>query len=346
MNPGYWALQESAAWLDLPGRGLLVVAGPDRLRFLNAMVTADIRRLNPGEGCYTLFLDERGRVLGDAELYALGDSYLLDTEAGNRDALYAHLDRFLIADDASVEDHSSLYSCGALEGPLAAELLSGFDIPPLDATQSVVEWSGGLVTRATLTGVPGFRLFVRPEAQASLMARLRASHVVAVTEDDARIVRIEHGKPRWGEEITHRYLGPETAIAGAIASSKGCYLGQEVVERIRARGLLDRLLVSVRIGGAGSVVAGDKIFAGERRAGHVASATYSPRWNEVVGLAYIRTAFVDGDSVLTCGIDGAPVTIQHQPRLTDARSDSSAKPRLEVPLYCCDAAYLRGESAK
>ena len=346
MKPGYWALQESAAWLNLPGRGLLSVSGPGRRRFLNAMVTADIRELTSGEGCYTLFLDERGRVLAGPHPYALGDSYLLDTEAGNRDALHAQLERFLIADEASVEDHSSLYSCGALEGPSSAELLSGFDILLPDAPLAVMEWSGGLVMRATLTGVPGFRLFVRPQAQASLMARLRVSHVMTATEDDTRIVRIEHGKPRWGEEITPRYLGPETGISGAIASLKGSYLGQEVVERIRARGLLDRLLVPVRIGREGSVVAGGRIFADERRAGRLASAVYSPRWNEVAGLAYLHTALLDGHSVLTCGTDGARVTIQCQYGHSGARSDASVKARLPIPLFCCDAAYLRGESAK
>ena len=97
---GYFALTEAAAWFRLPGRGLLAVSGEDRVRFLNAMLTGDVRKLTAGEGCYAFSLDARGRVVADAGVYVLADKILLDTEPEGTAALRDHLEHHLIADDA------------------------------------------------------------------------------------------------------------------------------------------------------------------------------------------------------------------------------------------------------
>ncbi len=307
---GYGALEESAAWLNLPGRGLLSVVGPDRLRFLNAMVTADLRKLDLGQGCYTFLLDGRGRVIADATVHAVEGAYLLDTEAGNHTALFAHLDRYLIADEVELEDHSFCYSCIGVEGPSAETVLQDLAIPRPAARYGALPWDGGWVTHTSLTGACGFRLFVSPEKRAAVVAALATAEVVPATDDDARIVRLEHAQPRWGEEITSRYLGPEIGLDTAIARSKGCYLGQEVVERVHSRGLLGRLLVPVRVATTAVITAGEKVFAGQRRVGEVVSAAFSPRFGQVVGLAYVQTRFLDGQHELICESSRAVVDIR------------------------------------
>lgn len=307
---GYGGLEESAAWLNLPGRGLLSVTGPDRLRFLNAMVTTDLRMLDAGQGRYTFLLDARGRVIADATVHALEEAYLLDTEAGNHVELFAHLDRFLIADEIELEDHSARYSCVGVEGPSAENVLQELTIPQPPTALGALPWDGGWVTRTSLTGACGFRLFVSPEKRGALLTRLEMAGAMPATDDDARIVRLEHGKPRWGEEITSRYLGPEIGLAGSISESKGCYLGQEVVERIRSRRLLARILVPVRISTTAVIRAGEKIVAGQRRVGEVVSAAFSPRFGQVVGLAYVQTGFTDDQHELVCESSHAVVNIQ------------------------------------
>lgn len=305
---GYRALEQTAAWLSLPGRGLLPVAGPDRLRFLNAMVTADLRKVDSGAGCYTLLLDARGRAIADAAVYAMDGMYLMDTEAGNRETLYAHLDRHLIADEVELEDHTFRYACLGVEGPSAETTLQDLGIPRPEAAYGALSWDGGLVARTSVTGACGFRLFFAPERRAALIAALEKAGVTPATDDDARVVRLEHAKPRWGEEITSKYLGPETGLTEAIAKSKGCYLGQEVVERVRSRGLLGRVLAPIRVA-ATAIPAGEKVVAGERRVGEVVSAALSPRLGEVVGLAYIQTGFLGGEHGLVCESSHAVVNI-------------------------------------
>jgi len=307
---GYKALEGSAAWLSLPGRGLLSVTGPDRLRFLNAMATADLRKLDVGHGLYTFLLDARGRVIADATVHAVDEAYLLDTEAGNHAALFAHLDKFLIADEIELEDHSVRYSCIGVEGPGAEKVLQDLTIPRPATAYGVLPWDGGWVTRTSLTGACGFRSFISPGKRAALITQLEMAGVMPATDDDARIVRLEHGKPRWGEEITSRYLGPEIGLTGAISKSKGCYLGQEVVERIRSRRLLGRILVPVRVATTAVIKSGEKIFAGQHRVGEVVSAAFSPRFGQVVGLAYVQTGFPDDQHELVCKSSHAVVNIQ------------------------------------
>lgn len=120
---GYRALTEAAAWFRLPGRGLLAVSGEDRVRFLNAMLTGDLRKLAAGEGCYAFSLDARGRVVSDAGVYVFADEILLDTEPEGTAALRDHLEQHLIADDAEWRPLEDEFCAIAVEGPQSEERL-------------------------------------------------------------------------------------------------------------------------------------------------------------------------------------------------------------------------------
>src|SRR4029077_20964900 len=129
MGPGYKALRESAAYLDLSSRGKIFASGEDRLRLMHAMTTNQVKELQPGQGCYAFFLNPQGRIIADANLFVLADRILLDVEPEIGERLYQHLGKFIIADDVTLEDASESLTAWVVEGPKAAEALAAMGAP-------------------------------------------------------------------------------------------------------------------------------------------------------------------------------------------------------------------------
>ena len=300
---GYTALREHAAWLDLSGRGKIRVTGEDRARLLHAMSTNQVETLQPGEGCYAFFLSAQGRILADASLLCFEDHFLLDTEPETRTKLYEHLDRYIIADDATLEDQTDRVATIAIEGPRAAAALAELGAPVPTAPYSFALWSRGTVARIDTTGQGGFFLIVPVEQKQALLSRLTAAGFPPATPEDARIVRIESGRPRYGEEITDRYLVQETGQLQAVNFNKGCYLGQEIVERVRSRAQIHRVLRRLEIETSEPPAMGTKLKSGDADAAEIASAAFSPALGKTVALAYVRTQFADPGTAVT--LDGA-----------------------------------------
>jgi tRNA-modifying protein YgfZ len=136
-----------------------------------------------------------------------------------------------------------------------------------------------------------------------LMRRLAELAIPNATASEARIVRLENGIPRYGEDITERYLPEETQAMHAVHFNKGCYLGQEIVERVRSRAQIHRLLTPVRIQNSSVPAAGTKLSAEGKDVGEITSAAYSPGLGEVVGLAYLRTDGARDKAMLVAGSD-------------------------------------------
>jgi aminomethyltransferase len=299
MSAGYDALRESVAWLDLSARGRIYATGADSARLLHAMTTNHVQQLKPGMGCYAFFLNAQGHILADVNLLRLEDRFLLDTEPETRELVYRHLDKYIIADDVALEDASNALACLAVEGPQAAAVLAAIGAPVPDADYAHAAWNRGIVERASSTGQPGFRIFVPVQAKAEWIDRLESAGAVPATSDEARTVRIEQGKPRYGEDIFDNTLPQETRVADAVHFAKGCYLGQEIVERIRSRGHVNRLLVKLEIEGAGPLLGGAKIEAEGKDAGEVTSSAFSPALGKTVALAYVRAQYAAAGSVLS-----------------------------------------------
>ncbi len=294
-------LREGAAWLDLSGRGKIRVTGEDRARLLHAMTTQDVQALTPGQGCYAFFLNAQGRILGDANIFCREDSFLLDTEPETRQKLYDHIDRYIIADDVTLEDITGEMATIAIEGPQAAAVLERLGAPVPEADYATRSWSGTIVARVSSTGAAGYSIFMLPTKKAELVAALAAAGVAEGILDDARTVRIEHGKPRYGEEITERYLVQETAQLNAVSFSKGCYLGQEIVERVRSRAQIHRVLRRLTVDATEPPPAGTKLKSGDADAAEIASAVYSPALGKVAALAYVRTQFAEPGTEMRLG---------------------------------------------
>jgi aminomethyltransferase len=293
MGPGYKALREAAGYLDLSTRGKIFVTGEDRVRLLHAMTTNHIQQLQPGQGCYAFFLTAQGRILADANIFVLPDRILLDVEPELREKLYQHLDKFIIADDVTLQDSSDELAAPSFEGPLAAEALVSMGAPIPESPYSHVDWNGRIVARVSSTGAPGFRIFGPAEMFAGF---------VPVDEESARVVRLEHAKPRYGEDIFDSTLPQETQQSHALHFSKGCYIGQEIVERIRSRGHINRLLVGLHIDAGVAPMAGTKLSAIDgAEVGEITSAAFSPALEKVVALGYVRAQYAAQGTQLKAG---------------------------------------------
>jgi tRNA-modifying protein YgfZ len=287
---GYDALRNRAAWIDLSARGKIKLTGEDRARLLHAMTTNHIQQLAPGSGCYAFFLNDKGRVLADANVLCRPDYFLLDVEPETRQPLYQHLDRFIIADDVTVEDGTDAIATIAIEGPLAAEVLQRAGSPIPEAEYSTVDWGEWMVARLNSTGSPGFFVFIPTAEKAALISRLEAAGAEPADAEAARVVRLEHGKPRYSEDISERFLAQEANQPHALHFSKGCYLGQEIVERVRSRGQIHRVLRPVVLDASDPPVPGTKLELNGTGAAEITSAAYSPALKKVVALAYVRNS--------------------------------------------------------
>jgi folate-binding protein YgfZ len=287
MNTAYQALRESAAWIDLSNRGKIRLTGEDRARLLHAMTTNQIEKLAPGEGCYTFFLNAQGRILADANVLCEADSLLLDTEPELRQRLFQHLDQFIIADDVTLEDETGSLGTIAIEGPQAAAALEKLGAPTPQTEQSWQAWNGRIVLRASTTGSDGWLVFVPAQEKQAFIASLE--DLPQAGAEAVRMVRIENGRPRYGEEITDRFLLQETGQMRAVNFSKGCYLGQEIVERVRSRGQVHRHLLPVQIETPTAPPPGTKLTADGKELAEIMSAAFAPALNKVAALAYVRT---------------------------------------------------------
>jgi glycine cleavage system aminomethyltransferase T len=159
MTPGYVALREGAAVLDLSARGKIWATGEDRARLLHAMTTNHVQQLKPGEGCYAFFLNAQGRILGDVNLLCFEDHFLLDTEPETHTKLFEHLDRYIIADDVTVEDRTDRMATIALEGPHAEHVLAKLDAPLPAPEYASAKWGDRVIARINSTGSNGFFIF-------------------------------------------------------------------------------------------------------------------------------------------------------------------------------------------
>ncbi len=295
MEPtSYNALRTRAAWLDLTDRGKLRVTGTDAGRLLHAMCSNNIRDLLPGSGVYAFFLNDKGRITADANIFRINDEYWLDTEPQTGAQIFNHLDRYIIADDAEVTDETSTWFEVGIEGPDSAAALQQLGFPIPEMPLAILATGVGYIARAAASGPLGFRIWIPQQSSPEFRERLRASGIPQASADEWEVVRLENGIPRYGQDITDRYLVQETQALHAVNFNKGCYLGQEIVERVRSRGQVHRLLTSIRMEGNVVPPVGAKLVAAKpvpdaSAVGEITSAAYSPALNEIVAMAYIRT---------------------------------------------------------
>lgn len=289
---GYRALREGVALLDLTGRGHIALTGEDRVRLMHAMSTNHILELKPGGGCYAFLLSAQGRILADCNVLSREDALVLDTEPEVAARLAAHLDQYIIADDCTVTDLTSSHVVFGVEGPEAANLLrkvTGTDPPE---PQCWIPWQNGMIAALSATGQPGFRIFGDAAEAQLIEGWWLGAGAIPATEDEVRIVRIENAHPRYGEDFSDHQIPHETQLLSAVHFSKGCYLGQEIVERVRSRGQVNRKLVQLAVDSTEPLEPGTKLTLEGKDVGEVTSAALSPTTGKVVALGYLRSEVI------------------------------------------------------
>lgn len=287
MSLGYEALRGGTVWLDLSARGRIVARGRDRARLLHAIISNEVKKMTPGTGCYAFLLNPQGRIQADLRLFCLADYFLIDTEPELREKVQLLIKRYIIADQVELEDVTAGVAAIGLEGPGATAILAQLGAPAAGAAYTHAAWGDATVAAVTITGQPGVRIFCPAEKAAAMVHQLEVAGAVAASLEDARLVRIENGKPRYGEDIRETSLPQETQQMHAVSFNKGCYLGQEIVERIRAQGRVNKKLMRVVLEGGEVPAAGTKTTVDGAEA-EVTSAVFSPASGEVVALAYVR----------------------------------------------------------
>jgi folate-binding protein YgfZ len=289
------ALRERCGVYDLGFRARLSLTGGDRVRWLNGMVTNNLRDLAAGQGVYAFLLNPQGHILGDLFAYNRGESITVDTDCGQLEKILATFDHYIIMDDVEVGNLSDQLTALGIGGPEARAVLAaaGFEIAemrPLQVDQ--VKWRGldCSMVRGENESQPSYEIWIAPENVRQLWDALVAASAVPVGTEALELQRIVSGIPRYGVDIRERDLPQETEQARALNFNKGCYVGQEIVERIRSRGTVHRKFTGFVAEGAVEIAVGTKIVAGEKEVGEVTSAAsvHLESADATVALGYIR----------------------------------------------------------
>ena len=275
MDDEFNALTKSAGWLDLSNRSRLCLLGADRAKFLHGQVTNDINGLAEHTGCYAALVNAKGKMESDLFAYRLAEEILLDFEPGLADAVRARLESFIIAEDVEVADVAPHFGLLSVQGPKAAAVLATLELPVPETEFSLAKTADEIfVVNQPRLGSAGFDLFVPVDALADWKSRV-AEHAPLCSETAFEKARVLATVPLFGKDFTSNNLAPECGIeARAISYAKGCYIGQEIISRIRSRGKVNRILRGLRLDGA--AVEGDAIYLGEKQVGTLSSVITEP----------------------------------------------------------------------
>ena len=288
------ALLSGCGIYDLSARAKIALTGGDRIRWLNGMVTNNVRDLAPGHGIYAFLLNPQGHILGDLYAYNRGDSLVIDADQSQLEKLLATFDHFIIMDDVEVTNNSDKLTAIWLAGPKVRDGLraAGFEISELEPLQFVdVIWQQVAVTvvRGDNASVESYEVWLAPGQVTLLRDALTKIGATRVGATALELLRIASGIPRYGQDIRERDLPQETEQQRALHFAKGCYIGQEIVERIRSRGSVHRKFTGFEVQGP-LPAAGTKIQTDGRDIGEITSIASLPVANgeRSVALGYMR----------------------------------------------------------
>ncbi len=295
----------------LATRGVIAVRGEDRQRWLDGMLTCDVKALAPGAGAHGLLLTPQGRIFAELHVLRRGEELWLETEEAAIPGIVDRLKRFVIADDVALTDLTTSLARLALEGARAHEILAalGAGEPPAAHGFTVASLAGNACVVASygFTAFPALQLFVPRAGEEAVLRALVAAGACEASADTLECLRVEAGTPWPGRELDESVLPAEARLDGrAVAIQKGCYTGQEVVARMRSRGRVGHLLVGLRFEG-GALPPLRSALTGERgEVGSVTSAVLSPRLG-AIGLGFVQAALAEPGTVLRVGAARATV---------------------------------------
>jgi folate-binding protein YgfZ len=255
-HPQLNALLHGAAVASLDQTGWIRVTGSDRVRWLNGMATNSVQDLAPGTGTYNFFLNAQGRIQGDGNIFATADELFIETSRQQISALIPYLDHYIIMDDVELADISDARHGLTVLGPQASALLAQLGIVTGGLNEleiRILSWNSATLTLIRAHGpfIPRFEVWAeRAEDILHLQRALEEAGAVPCLPQELNWLRILEGTSLYGTDSRDRDLPQETNQTRALHFNKGCYLGQEIVERIRSRGNVHRTFTSFLLEGA------------------------------------------------------------------------------------------------
>jgi len=316
------ALRASCGVYDLGFRAKISLTGSDRVRWLNGMVTNNIRDLAAGHGVYAFLLNPQGHILGDLYAYNRGESITIDTDRSQLEKMLATFEHYIIMDDVEIANLGEQLTALGVAGPKSGEVLRAAalefpELQPLQFHTVQCDCDCGCVTCTIVRGddVAGesYEIWLAPAHVRPLWDALVKAGATPVGSEALELQRIVSGIPLYGVDIRERDLPQGTEQTRALNFNKGCYVGQEIVERIRSRGSVHRKFAGFLAEGAVEIASGAKILAGEREVGEITSmaSLRAADGERTIALGYIRREVgIPGREVM---IGAAKATVVQSP---------------------------------
>jgi folate-binding protein YgfZ len=303
----FTSLLSGCGTFDLSNRVRFSLSGKDRVRWLNGMITNKVRDLAEGQGVYAFVLNPQGHILGDLYAYNRGEWLLVDVDRTQAEKLLAIFRKYIIMDKGEIADLSEKLAAIGVAGPKSHDVVraAGFefqDLEPLQAAEMTWREMQLNIVRGDNPAAETFEIWLAPEHITSVRDALTQAGAVSVSPAAVELLRIASGIPKYGQDIGERDLPQETDQLRAVNFNKGCYIGQEIVERIRSRGAVHRKFGGFDVRGP-LPAPGTKIQAEGKDVGEVTSAASLPlpSGDRLVALGYIRREAANAGQRLQAG---------------------------------------------
>ena len=295
----YRAAKESVAVFDTNWHAIVALTGRDRVQYLHNISSNDIKGLAEGRGTLALLLSPQGHILAELEVYALPEKLLVLSHASQRERTVATLKKYVIGSHVQIDDQTDRMGSVGVEGPRAAEIIAEVcgvaigELADMSVKEITFDAASGFLVRRSHFGEPGAEIVAPRESLAALWqrmiasARQRGGEPIGMAALNA--LRLEAGVPWFPVDFNDAQIPHEAAIETThISFNKGCYTGQEIVERVRSRGHVNRKRVLLKFSTTAPPAPGTKLRAGGAEVGYVTSAAFSPATGTSIGMGYVR----------------------------------------------------------
>ena len=310
------AVRNSVGIADVSYRGRYGLSGEDRAKFLHRIISNNIESLSVGQGTYATLLTNRGKIIADMNVYILNDVIGIDTAAETTESLFDELDKYIIADDVEISDLTPETGAIAVHGPQSPDLVRAVlgmnELTTLPERHSRFREPDALFNYAVVcvrtdtTGETGYTLYIAADGLEPLWERLMCEgeqfNIQPIGWDALESLRIEAGTPRYGTELTDSIIPLEAELEHAIDFEKGCYIGQEIVARMKYRGHPNRLLRGIEVQDVSTspecpeIHQDARVFSADKEVGWITSSTFAPTLGKPIALAYVRMAVTEAGS--------------------------------------------------
>jgi folate-binding protein YgfZ len=295
----YLAAKQSVGLFDTNWHAIFVLTGRDRVRYLHAISSNNIQTLENGRGTLALLLNPQGRILAELEVYALPERLLVLSHAALRERTVATLKKYIIGSHVQIDDQTDLMGSVAVEGPSAIEVIADTcsasltDLPEMSVTEISTDGAPCYALKRSHFGEPGAEIIAPRDSIAAiwtkLLAAVRARNGEPIGMAALNALRLEAGFPWFPADFNDAQIPHEAAIETThVSFNKGCYTGQEIVERVRSRGHVNRKRVMLKFSTVTPPAPGTKLLAGGAEVGYVTSAAFSPAAGTAIGMGYVR----------------------------------------------------------